>query len=121
VQADLKHLPFRDNTFNLIIFDPPHYNKGSGTIFGVKFGGLSKHDYRHLIVWANLEFSRVLKSEGYVCAKTIEPGERMTILLRDLSNFKPLLDVGYWSEGGGSLNKVRVHWILFLKKPSYEG
>jgi len=113
IRADLKRLPFREQIFSMIIFDPPHARYGSSSYMNLRYGCLSRKDYSALVVWANIEFARVLKPQGYVYAKVFDYEDRPTILKRCFSNFKPLLDIQHTSKA--SATSYKTHWMLFVK------
>lgn len=44
MQADYQSLPFQDNTFEMVVFDPPHADIHPDSIIGTKFGTLTDLD-----------------------------------------------------------------------------
>jgi hypothetical protein len=116
IVADLKHLPFRDKTFSLILFDPPHGSFGVEAYFGAKYGGLKPNEYVTLLVWANIEFARVLTDDGYVFAKIHETQGRDIRCVRNFSNFKLLMDISYRSQAQKNTSVTKTHWLIFVKR-----
>ena len=41
IQADNTRLPFADNTFEMVVFDPPHVKFTPASLMGVKYGVLT--------------------------------------------------------------------------------
>lgn len=64
VLADMKHLPFQDNVFEAIIFDPPHMDVGLDTWLGKKWGSWNQNETIQTLRQVNCEFFRVLKKLG---------------------------------------------------------
>jgi len=118
VQADLKKLPFKDNTFTLILFDPPHGGFTIDTWMGAKYGGLTASDYKNMLVWANIEFTRVLVEGGIILAKIQEYEDREFYITGFFHNFKLLLDIKIRSRGTSKSERLFTHWLVFAKKPS---
>ena len=114
--ADIHHLPFRDSIFSLILFDPPHGSFGVEAYFGAKYGGLTPKEYVSLLIWANIEFARVLTPDGYVFAKIHETQERHTRAVHNFSNFKLLMDISYRSQARKNTSETSTHWLVFVKK-----
>lgn len=48
--ADFTNLPFKDNEYNLIVFDPPHLNKaGKNSWLVKKYGRLEKNNWQETL------------------------------------------------------------------------
>ena len=116
ILADIHKLPFRDKVFSLILFDPPHGSFGVAAYFGAKYGGLKPSEYVSLLIWANIEFARVLKDDGYVFAKIHETQERNARAVRCFGNFKQLMDIAYNSQAQRNTSKTKTHWMIFVKQ-----
>jgi ubiquinone/menaquinone biosynthesis C-methylase UbiE len=74
VVADYRNLPFDDQTFNLIVFDPPHIVRANGmrAITGIttqKYGCLEAQTWQSDIRKAFSELWRVLKPNGTLVFK----------------------------------------------------
>lgn len=116
VKADLKVLPFRDSTFKLILFDPPHGDFSLTSFMNVKYGSLSLDDYKAMLVKANEEFFRVLESEGLLLVKTISLEHREVMTEHFLTNFKSLLELRLRSGAKQRSNSMPVCWMLMVCK-----
>ncbi|MCP3882905.1 MAG: class I SAM-dependent methyltransferase [Sulfitobacter sp.] len=63
VQADFTKLPFRDDTFDLVVFDPPHAEVLENSISAMKWGSLFG-DWRPMIAKGLREGHRVTRVGG---------------------------------------------------------
>jgi len=61
VMADLKKLPFKNNVFDSIVFDPPHFACGINSFLRKYYGSWDQQEVKESLKAANLEFARVLK------------------------------------------------------------
>jgi len=91
ILCDLKHLPFRSEIFDLIVFDPPHHTCGIVSDFAWKYGRFLTREIKLLLAKGPYEFHRVLKREGILIFKW---GTHDIPILKVLSfftsNFEPL-------------------------------
>lgn len=107
LEADFTNLPFEDNTFYHVVFDPPHLNKlGKSSWMAKKYGVLG-FDWRNDIKVGFSECFRVLKPGGTLIFKWNENQILVSELL-ELTPNKPL----YGHKSGKNSN---THWIAFLK------
>ena len=107
IKADFTDLPFPDNTFAMVVFDPPHFlRNGARSWVGLKYGTLPK-DWENLLRDGFAECFRVLRPEGTLifkwCSKEI-PVSRILALTPE----HPLF-------GHKSGKQSQTHWIAFLK------
>lgn len=107
IQADFTALPFPDNSFSLVIFDPPHliHNGKSGWL-AKKYGKL-EGDWREELRKGFSECFRVLKNEGTLIFKWSEYEVPVSQIL-ELTTEKPLI-------GHKSGKQAKTHWIVFMK------
>jgi len=71
VLTDMKSLPFRDNLFDAIIFDPPHTNANLDTWLGKYYGSWTQKETIQTLRKVNVEFPRVLKDNGFLILKVM--------------------------------------------------
>lgn len=69
IMGDFCHLPFRDDVFDIVVFDPPHTSAGKGGIFYQRFGALRASKFAPIIYRASRELFRVLKAKGVLLFK----------------------------------------------------
>jgi SAM-dependent methyltransferase len=107
IQADFTALPFADESFSLVIFDPPHliHNGKSGWL-AKKYGKL-EGDWREELRKGFSECFRVLKNEGTLIFKWSEYEIPVSQILA-LTPAKPLI-------GHKSGKQAKTHWIVFMK------
>ena len=105
--ADVTELPFGDETFYLVVFDPPHMNTlGENSWMAKKYGRLPD-DWKAFMKSGFAECWRVLKCGGTLVFKWNESDIPLSEVMK-CTELKPLL-----------LNKrpkqTKTHWIVFFK------
>lgn len=107
IQVDFTNMPFADNTFRVVAFDPPHIDDlGISSIMAKKYGTLSYH-WRHDIKEGLKECMRVLKPHGTLIFKWNEHRVKLTDIMPLLPQ-QPLF--GHTSGKHG-----KTIWMIFLK------
>jgi ubiquinone/menaquinone biosynthesis C-methylase UbiE len=102
--ADFKEIPFDDNTFNLVVFDPPHLLKvGDKSWLAKKYGKLSE-TWPQDIKRGFEECMRVLKPNGTLIFKWNEEQIKLKEIL-EIIDYKPLL----------GNKRSKTHWLIFYK------
>jgi len=109
VQADFTNLPFPDNTFSLVVFDPPHVLRKTNNLLGIitKTYGVLSGDWEGMLSQGFRECFRVLKPTGVLVFKWGECSIPLAKIL-SLTPEKPLF-------GHRSGKKMGTHWVCFLK------
>lgn len=113
IVADFTDLPFPDNTFALVVMDPPHIagqTEASGRI--VKRYGMLTGEWRDMLTQGFKECFRVLRPEGTLIFKWNECRIPVKEIL-PLAPIQPLF-------GHKSGKTMQTHWIAFLK-PNDQG
>jgi SAM-dependent methyltransferase len=106
---DFRDLPFPDESFGVVVFDPPHSTRAGGTGWlGVKYGFLNKETWRDDIRAGFSECFRVLRPSGVLIFKWAESDIKVSELLQ-LTDQRPLL-------GHKSGKQMGTHWITFIKE-----
>ena len=107
MQMDFRNLPFQDETFSHVVFDPPHLiNCGSTAWMGKKYGILDK-TWRDDLAKGFSECFRVLKT-GHTLVFKWNQIQIPTNEILKLTEFKPLY-------GHISGKRSDTHWIVFIK------
>jgi hypothetical protein len=105
---DFRAIPYPDETFKIVVFDPPHMlNLSEKSWMRKKYGVLDKETWQDDIGKGFAECFRVLKDEGTLIFKWNE----VSIPLKDiltLTPYKPVL-------GHPSGKRMGTHWVLFIK------
>ncbi len=107
VLLDFRNLQFEDNTFNLVVFDPPHLVKaGSNSWLALKYGKLGQN-WKEDIKQGFSECFRVLQVGGILIFKWNEIQVPTSEILK-LTDNKPVF-------GHRSGKRSGTHWITFIK------
>lgn len=107
VVGDFTALPFRDESFFLVVFDPPHLVKNGKTGWLAKKYGKLEGDWREDLRKGFAECFRVLKPNGTLVFKWNEQDVPVSQLLA-LTPERPLF-------GNRSGKRSQSHWIVFMK------
>ncbi len=124
VQADFTSMPYPDNHFRMVVFDPPHLLRNVGQskmvdMYGslnekaqptgyqhIKYGALYS-DWRDMLSKGFAECFRVLMPGGFLIFKWNETDIKVTEVLK-LTEQKPIF-------GHISGKRANTHWICFMK------
>lgn len=110
--ADFTHLPFPDNTFYHVVFDPPHLiNCGDSSWLAKKYGKLD-NSWPTVIREGFEECMRVLKPNGTLVFKWSEVDITVKTILAVIG-YIPLY-------GHKSGKKSKTHWMCFIKNADKE-
>lgn len=109
VQMDFTNMPFEDNTFRLVAFDPPHIDNLGESSFMAKKYGVLKYHWRDDIRDGFKECMRVLKPYGVLIFKWNEQRVKLNDVL-PLFSQQPLF--GHTSGKHG-----KTIWLAFMKLP----
>ncbi len=105
---DFRAIPYPNETFQMVVFDPPHRIKlKAESDFIKKYGQLDKDTWREDLAQGFTECFRVLKTNGTLVFKWSEVSIKLSEILK-LTDRKPIL-------GHPSGKKMGTHWVLFLK------
>ena len=106
--ADFTSMPFDDNQFYLVVFDPPHLKTlGANSWMAKKYGRLPE-DWQFMIQKGFDECMRVLKPNGTLIFKWNETEINSSDILK-LITYKPLF-------GHTSGRHSKTIWMTFMKK-----
>nr|WP_254202633.1 MULTISPECIES: class I SAM-dependent methyltransferase [unclassified Acinetobacter] len=112
IEMDFRDMPFDDEQFNLVVFDPPHLVRaGKQSWLALKYGKLND-DWREDIRKGFEECFRVLATDGVLIFKRNEAQIKVSEIL-ELTNHKPVF-------GHISGKRANTHWITFMKMPEIE-
>lgn len=108
VIADFRNLPFANNSFSQVVFDPPHLDRaGENGWMRKKYGVLDRDGWREDIRKGFSEAFRVLRPQGTLVFKWNETQIPVRRVI-ELTDQKPTI----WQRTGKG---DKTHWILFLK------
>jgi len=104
---DFRALPFPDEMFRLVAFDPPHLERaGAQSWMAAKYGKLGP-DWREGLRCGFAECFRVLEGSGILVFKWNETHVRLAEIL-SLTPVRPLF-------GQVSGRRGMTHWLVFVK------
>lgn len=108
VLADFRAMPFKNDHFAQVVFDPPHLKRaGEKSWMSKKYGVLNKDTWREDIAAGFREAFRVLRPHGTLVFKWNETQIPISQVLA-LTDQKPTI----WQRTGKG---DKTHWILFYK------
>lgn len=113
IQADFTALPFADNSFSLVVFDPPHLQTAGKKSWLAKKYGKLEGDWRDELRRGFAECFRVLKPDGTLIFKWNECQIPVHEILA-LTPERPLF-------GNRKPGLSKTHWIAFLKTAPNKG
>lgn len=110
IQADFTNMPYPDESFSMVVFDPPHLKHTSMKECSgwqtIKYGSLGK-DWQNMLASGFKECFRVLKHGGFLIFKWNETDIKVSEILK-LTPEKPVF-------GHISGKRSNTHWICFIK------
>ena len=105
VIANFKNIPFSDEQFKLVVFDPPHLiQAGEKSWLRLKYGCLDKSTWKTDLKSGFDECMRVLDKYGVLVFKWNEEQIKLKDVLQVL-NVKPLFGD----------KRSKTHWLIFMK------
>ena len=105
---DFRAIPYPDESFQMVVFDPPHRIKLTAeSDFIKKYGSLERESWQDDLAKGFSECFRVLKTNGTLVFKWSEVSIKLTEVLA-LTDQKPIL-------GHPSGKRMGTHWVLFIK------
>lgn len=108
---DFTSMPFADESFHLVVFDPPHIERREALgIVTRKYGHLTG-DWRNMLRKGFSECFRVLKPNGTLVFKWTELRHPVAEILK-LTPHRPLF---------GHKSSKTTRWCVFIKPMSREG
>ena len=107
--ADFTAMPFGDNSFWHVVFDPPHLIRAGDSSWLAKKYGFLGSDWREVIGKGFRECMRVLKPCGTLIFKWNETDIPVSEIIK-VCGSPPLY--GHRSGKGG-----KTHWLAFIKMP----
>lgn len=104
ILADFREMPFEDNSFYLVVFDPPHLKTGGDKSWLIqKYGRLNK-DWPEDLKQGFNECMRVSKPNGTLIFKWNEEQIKLSEVLKCFSQ-QPLF----------GNKRAKTHWLVFMK------
>ena len=108
VQCDFTDLPFDDNTFSLVVFDPPHIEGLKESAWMRKMYGNLDEGWEQMLRDGFNECMRVLKPDGVLIFKWSEVQIPTPKIIKAIGR-QPLF-------GHRSGKKMNTNWMCFMKE-----
>ena len=108
VLMDFRQMPFPNESFHLVAFDPPHLRRAGRTSWLKAKYGILGDDWQEDLRQGLSECFRVLKSNGVLIFKWNETQVNVGEILA-LTDQEPLF-------GHTSGKRANTHWITFMKR-----
>lgn len=105
--GDFRDIPFPDDTFYLVVFDPPHLKYAGETSWLAKKYGVLSDNWQEDIRQGFIECMRVLKPNGTLIFKWNEEQVSLKEVLKAIGQ-KPLF----------GNRRSKTHWLVFMKDNS---
>ena len=106
IVADFRNMPFADNTFYLVVFDPPHLRSAGRDSWLAKKYGLLGETWQEDIRKGFQECIRVLRPAGTLIFKWNEDQVSLKEVLECFDQ-RPLFGNRNW--------RSKTHWLVFMK------
>ena len=110
-QWDFKKLPFKNEQFKAVVFDPPHLRQAGKNGWQYKKYGVLDKDWESHLRAGFKEGFRVLKTGGVFIFKWCEFSIKLKEILK-LTSQKPVL-------GNRGKFRSKTHWVVFVKEPTW--
>lgn len=105
VIGDFRDMPFEDESFYHVVFDPPHLLKaGENSWLVKKYGKLNPETWKEDLALGFKECFRVLKTNGTLVFKWNEDQIKLSEILNAI-DYVPL----YGNK------RAKTHWLVFMK------
>lgn len=105
IVGDFRDMPFDDNTFDMVVFDPPHLLRaGPKSWLAKKYGKLNPKTWPEDIKLGFNECMRVLKPNGTLIFKWNEDQVKLSEVLATIDK-TPLF----------GNKRSKTHWLTFMK------
>jgi hypothetical protein len=105
--VDFTNMPFKDCSFKLILFDPPHAKTFGKTSWNTKKYGMLNENWKETINKGFSECWRVLDYNGTLIFKWSDVDIKLKEVL-SCFKIKPLF-------GHTTTRNLRTHWLVFFK------
>ena len=107
IMSDYTCMPFRDETFHMVAFDPPHRKAKVDSCTTVKMYGVLADDWEQDMRKGFSECFRVLKPHGTLILKWNDCSVKIKKILA-LTEYEPLF-------GTRRKNATSTYWVTFMK------
>lgn len=110
VVGDFRRMPFEDESFSVVVFDPPHLNCGATSFMHYKYGTLHAKTWEEDLRKGFSECLRVLRRNGTLVFKWCDSYKPLARILQ-LVPCKPVFSHQVPSRSG----KKNTYFVVFVK------
>lgn len=114
VLCDSTQLPFPNEVFDLIVFDPPHGVHGEHSYMSKYYGRYNSQEILNLLRGTSREAYRVSKPEALMLLKWNDRDQRLDHILKQLEAWEPLFGHKIAER---SSHRASTYWLALLKRP----
>lgn len=104
IQIDFRDMPFDNESFKMVVFDPPHLLRAGETSWLRQKYGILPEEWREYISKGFDECMRVLEKDGVLIFKWNEQQIKLSEILANIK-YKPLFGD----------KRAKTHWMVFMK------
>lgn len=104
VKIDFRDMPYDDESFKMVVFDPPHLLQAGETSWLRQKYGILPEEWRIYISKGFDECMRVLEKDGVLIFKWNEQQIKLSEILANIK-YKPLFGD----------KRAKTHWMVFMK------
>lgn len=112
--ADTRMLPFPDDTFNLIVFDPPHVVHGKNSAMAQAYGAFPAEEIRDTVTRSSIEAFRVSTPSALMAFKWNTHDVKLQRILDLMEGWEPLF--GHLT-ATRTKHRSSTYWALLRKRP----
>lgn len=113
--ADCRHTSYAAESFDLVIFDPPHMAIGPKAQMAQRYGSFPTAYIRELVADAFREFHRILRPDGLVAFKWNDHDQSLKKILAPVTDFDALVGVRVAQR---LHHKSETSWVLLRRVES---
>ena len=117
VVADTAALPFMENAFDLVVWDPPHVVNGPESRMAEYYGAQRAEDIRRMIKGTAVELYRVTTEDAVLALKWNDHDVKLERILKLMEGWDPLFGQRVASR---MKHRSSTYWVMLKKRaPGY--
>jgi len=113
VVADTTELPFANEFFDFIVFDPPHVTHGPGSTMAQYYGAFPAEVIRDIVKLSAKEAFRVAKDDSFMAFKWNDHDVKLQRILQLMEGWEPLFGQ---KVAGRDKHRSGSYWVLLRKR-----
>lgn len=113
-RGDSRRTSFPSNSFDLVVFDPPHMTCGPRSQMARRYGHYLTAEIRDLVRDSFMEFYRLLRPDGLVAFKWNDHDTSLDKVLEPVVGFDRLVGV---PTAMRTKHSSTTYWVLLRRRP----